>query len=705
MDFRSLSLKRPSIYWLAASRCGCREKHALKPSMNTPSRCSNARAEAGVTLATVRRFAASVQARALRDVAAQSEWRCQSSVKAALKRRDRLRAAARNDVCEPRSSHHGLRRQGEAKMSAFDLRAALRFQLAGVLCLSLVVGGCSGPAPEPRTVRVGAVLPLTGAYAFFGVSIRDALLMAQRSLGEHRRFRVQLIFEDGQLDPSASLKATLKLLDVDKVDAIFSFNSGIGNLISPLADKRRIVHIAIASDPKVAQGAFNFIHWTPAVAEVRLLVDELANRGIHRIAVIGVAGGGGQIILDAIKQLAPTRGIELVAEELFATSEVDFRTILLKTVRQKAEIVVVLVSTEKLDLIARQRNEMGITIPLTSVENFEFTDHPELFEGSWYINTAEGSDEFREHYRSLYGSSPNAGAANAYDALRYYGCDRIRRTGTGRKAASRESSRALAVRQGARRNTRSGCDFEQGVCDGSECQGNPGRSACLPAAVDRPAIMLLEAVKLVAGYGRIDVLCGVDIAIQPQEFVALVGPNGAGKSTVLRSVFGLASIRSGSLQFLGQDILSLPPRHLVDRGMCYVPQGGQVFPSLTVRQNLDLGWLDSIQTHVADQRTGASLQRFPGLRAKCDGKAANLSGGERQLVGIVRALALRPKLLLLDEPFAGLSSDVARSVAAALASLNAEGSTILMVEQNLEFVQRLASRLCHLVNGRVVTGS
>jgi branched-chain amino acid transport system ATP-binding protein len=195
--------------------------------------------------------------------------------------------------------------------------------------------------------------------------------------------------------------------------------------------------------------------------------------------------------------------------------------------------------------------------------------------------------------------------------------------------------------------------------------------------------MALLAVRDIhAGYGRMEVLKGVTLAVQSGQIASIIGPNGAGKSTVFKTIFGLLPARQGRVVFAGEDVTNRPPGDLLHRGLAYVPQGRNVFPLMSVEENLLLGAY--IRTWSEELR--GELERvyevFPVLRERRRARAGNLSGGQQQMLEMGRALLLRPKLVLLDEPTLGLAPLVFREIFRIIKDLRQHGQTILMVEQN-----------------------
>jgi branched-chain amino acid transport system ATP-binding protein len=192
---------------------------------------------------------------------------------------------------------------------------------------------------------------------------------------------------------------------------------------------------------------------------------------------------------------------------------------------------------------------------------------------------------------------------------------------------------------------------------------------------------LFAACNLVAGYlPGVDILRGVSLDLAAAEIVGVIGPNGAGKSTLVKAMFGLVDVRGGTVTFQGEDVTGRPAHELVARGIGYVPQSANVFPSLTVEDNLRMGLFLSPKRWA--QRFGDVTDMFPLLRQRRRQRAGSLSGGERQLVAMGRALMMDPAVLLLDEPSAGLSPTVVDAVFDQIEAINQAGVSIVMVEQN-----------------------
>lgn len=210
---------------------------------------------------------------------------------------------------------------------------------------------------------------------------------------------------------------------------------------------------------------------------------------------------------------------------------------------------------------------------------------------------------------------------------------------------------------------------------------------------------LLEVTDVYAGYTKdLDILQGVNFTIAPGELVTVIGPNGAGKSTLAKTIFGLLSPNRGTILFQSRNIAGLKSNRIVPLGLCYVPQIANVFPSLTVEENLEMGaYIRSDSTKAPKQRVFAM---FPRLAERRRQRAGTLSGGERQMLAMGRALMLEPSLLILDEPSAALSPVLVQGVFEQIRAINTNGTAIVLVEQNARKALEMADRGYVLESGR-----
>jgi branched-chain amino acid transport system ATP-binding protein len=214
-------------------------------------------------------------------------------------------------------------------------------------------------------------------------------------------------------------------------------------------------------------------------------------------------------------------------------------------------------------------------------------------------------------------------------------------------------------------------------------------------------VTALRVQDLRAGYGKVPILESVGLQIAGGEVVAVVGPNGAGKSTLLKAVCGLIRPYSGEVLFDGRNLAGLPPYRIARAGISYVPEGGRLFPNMTVRENLLMGAFATpanLKTGLLDE----IYTLFPILEKRGRQYAATLSGGEKQMLAISRGLVSSPKVLMLDEPSLGIAPKLVEEIYERLHALKAKGLTVLLVEQNTNFALELADRAYVLENGRIV---
>lgn len=190
----------------------------------------------------------------------------------------------------------------------------------------------------------------------------------------------------------------------------------------------------------------------------------------------------------------------------------------------------------------------------------------------------------------------------------------------------------------------------------------------------------LSISELEAGYGEAKILSGVDLRVEKGEWVVIAGPNGAGKSTLMKSIFGLTTIEDGMIEFQEEDITAMKPKEIITQGISYVPQSDNIFPPLTIRENLQMGayTLNGVPKDALDE----IYEYFPVLEERKDQKAGTLSGGQQQMLAMGRALMLDPDLLMVDEPSAGLAPDLVEETFNKIGQINDSGTSVLMVEQN-----------------------
>jgi len=198
--------------------------------------------------------------------------------------------------------------------------------------------------------------------------------------------------------------------------------------------------------------------------------------------------------------------------------------------------------------------------------------------------------------------------------------------------------------------------------------------------------MILEVNDVVSGYGRLEILHGVSVSVPETKTVALIGPNGAGKSTLLKTIFGYIKPKRGSITFNGEDITGLKPNKILRKGITYVPQGRSVFPYMTVLENLRMGAYINKDSSQFKEALNEVIRMFPILKERKNQMAGTLSGGEQRMLELGRALMLRPKLILLDEPSLGLAPKLVDDTYRTINEIGDMGVTLLIVEQNVRKV-------------------
>jgi ABC-type branched-subunit amino acid transport system ATPase component len=208
----------------------------------------------------------------------------------------------------------------------------------------------------------------------------------------------------------------------------------------------------------------------------------------------------------------------------------------------------------------------------------------------------------------------------------------------------------------------------------------------------------LVAEGITSGYDEVPIVQDVSIHVGQDEIVTIIGPNGAGKSTVLKALFGFLPVWQGRVSLAGDDVTGLAPELLVCRGIAFVPQTENIFPSLTIRENLTMGGIT--RTDGVEERISWVFELFPVLAERPRERAGRLSGGQRQTLAIARALMLEPRILLLDEPSASLSPKMVETVLANIVEINRRGTAVLMVEQRARQALAISDRGYVLANGR-----
>lgn len=273
---------------------------------------------------------------------------------------------------------------------------------------------------ERQTVVIGVSAPLTGNLAFLGESYRNSILMAYEDLKKEKELKhdYKFVFEDDQFEAVKAATTVNKLISIDQAHALISAGSPVGNTISPIAERSKVIHIGLASDPTTAIGEYNFNHWTPPYEEVKLLISELQKRGIKNIALFEQNQPGVLVVTKSLQEQLAKTDIKLVAEGKFNTGDRDFKTVITKVKNQAvdADLYLLLTTSPELEILVKQLREAGVKQSITSIESFGFSDNPSLFEGEWYIDGADQQKWYIDAYKQAYpDQAPKIGGGNGYD--------------------------------------------------------------------------------------------------------------------------------------------------------------------------------------------------------------------------------------------------------------------------------------------------
>ena len=274
------------------------------------------------------------------------------------------------------------------------------------------------PAVDNGVVKIGVILPLSGGLAFVGEPAKHGAEMALESFGETKH-NYKLIFEDDQFDGKKTITAANKLISIDKVNAIITFGSSGANSVKPIADAHKIIHFAIASDQKIADGVMNFNHWTSPKEEAKAMVNEFIKRKIKTVSIITVNQEGMIAIADELKNQLKNTGIEIISEEKFNVGTRDFRTISVKLKEKLPDIIVMVNYSPELEVLGRQIRDAGINTPMTSFEGLDATTDAKLFAGSWYSTASDVTDNFKNDFKTKYKIGVAIGTGNVYDAVSF----------------------------------------------------------------------------------------------------------------------------------------------------------------------------------------------------------------------------------------------------------------------------------------------
>lgn len=287
-----------------------------------------------------------------------------------------------------------------------------------ILVLTIIFISTSIVSKESSTegeLKIGLSLPLTGDVAFLGEPAQKAAKLALRNAGE-TKYQYKLIFEDDQFDPAKTVTTLSKLINVDKVSSVITFGSGTGNAANKIAEQNMVPHFALASDPTILNGEYNYIHWTPAFSEGELLVDEMVKRGYKKVAILNANHPGAFAVTNAVKERVKDTDIEIVYETNINLDERDLRSVIQTMRESDPDIVLLELFSPVIEIAKRQMNEAGLNYPVTSVEAIEWSGEKSLFEGEWFVSDSY-NQKFIDLYEAEYGEAPQSGSQYIYDLV------------------------------------------------------------------------------------------------------------------------------------------------------------------------------------------------------------------------------------------------------------------------------------------------
>ena len=285
-----------------------------------------------------------------------------------------------------------------------------------VLFISSFLTLSAAEETQKPVVKIGFIAPLTGKVAALGQDTKDAILLAQSELLPSDKFNYQIIFEDDQLDNKLTALAAQKLIHIDKVDAIITFSAGPGNVVAPLAKQNKILHFNISFDGKLADGGLNFVDSTPPRAMANLFMQVLKKKGINKIAFAELNQQGVYAVAEELaQQLKQDNTITLTAREKFNFGDRDFRTLIAKLKETQPQAYFIMSFSPELEILAQQMKQAAIKDPITTIWSYDTSDNPKIFDGQWYVSTAEPLDSFKDKFEKRYGRRPEGDQFNSYD--------------------------------------------------------------------------------------------------------------------------------------------------------------------------------------------------------------------------------------------------------------------------------------------------
>lgn len=298
------------------------------------------------------------------------------------------------------------------------MKQATKILTGFLIIAALVAGGfamSSSFAKSKETFKFGVIAPLTGNIAFIGDGMKEALALAVDQLGD-TKYNYEILYEDDANDQKLAASAANKLTSIDKVNALMSLDSPSGNVVSPIATQKDVIHFGIAVDPNVAKGRNNFLHWTPAKQQAKLLMEELKRKNVKTLGLFGtVSQAGWKVYGEEVVKAAEKAGIKVVTKQDFHDGTRDFRALIAKAKPSGPDMYVIEAPTPELEILVKQMREAGIDKALTGIETFEVSKELDLFEGYFYVSAVEPTSEYTQSFKAKFHKNPAICSGNAYD--------------------------------------------------------------------------------------------------------------------------------------------------------------------------------------------------------------------------------------------------------------------------------------------------
>jgi branched-chain amino acid transport system substrate-binding protein len=302
---------------------------------------------------------------------------------------------------------------------------------------------CGAGAAEKPTVKIGVIAPLTGNQSSMGEEFKNSAILAVEELPDNLKVKVELVIEDNQNQPKLTALAANKLIFQDKVDAILTLYSMSGQVVSPVAEKNKVLHLSVAFDGNVAKGLYNFVHCTRPTAISELMLKKLREKKITRLAIASSNTQGSIAMVQELQKLAPQRGVEITYFDKFTPGETDFRMLISKMRATEPDGYLVLTFSPEQELFTQQFREAKIDKPLTSIFGFDNAQQPGMFEGLWYVACADAIPEVNARYAKRFGREARSNHINSYDMVKLVAKVYDELTAEGHKPDTTQAANAL----------------------------------------------------------------------------------------------------------------------------------------------------------------------------------------------------------------------------------------------------------------------